>query len=314
MNILITGGAGFIGANFCHYIYNQDDNFVCLDALTYAGNKEFLLELLNKPNFKFVHGNICDETLIDDLFLTHNFDVVVNFAAESHVDNSIYNPQIFIDTNITGVRVLLDACKKYGVKKFHQVSTDEVYGELDNDKPAFTESSPLNPTSPYSISKMTADLLALSYYKIFGVNVTISRCSNNYGIYQHSEKFIPKSIKHLKNNENITVHGDGNNTRDWIHVLDHCQGIYKIIKNGKPGEVYNIGSNGEKTNIDVAKALIKHYGKTTSTIEFVPNRQSNDRRYAINYDKISKELGYEPKYTFESSLPEIIKWYKENNF
>ena len=161
---------------------------------------------------------------------------------------------------------------------------------------------------------MTADLLALSYYKIFGVGVTISRCSNNYGIYQHSEKFIPKSINHLKNNENIAVHGDGQNTRDWIHALDHCQGIYKIIKNGKPGEVYNIGSNGEKTNVDVAKALIKHYGTTTSTIEFVPNRQSNDRRYAINYDKISKELGYEPKYTFEGSLPEIINWYKENNF
>jgi len=312
MNILITGGAGFIGANFCHYIYNTDDNFVCLDALTYAGNKDYLKGLIGKPNFHFVYGNICDEKLVDELFAKENFDIVVNFAAESHVDNSVSDPQIFIDTNISGVRVLLDAAKKYNVKKFHQVSTDEVYGELEFGKPAFTENSPLRPTSPYSISKMAADLLALSYHNIFGLHITISRCSNNYGIYQHTEKFIPKSINHLKNNENIAVHGDGKNTRDWIHVLDHCQGIEKIIRNGRSGEVYNIGSNGEKSNIEVAEILLKGYGDTNSKIELVKNRQSNDRRYAINYDKISNELGYKPLYSFENSIQEIISWYKEN--
>ncbi len=312
MNILITGGAGFIGANFCHYIYNKDDNFVCLDALTYAGNKDYLKGLIDKPNFHFVYGNICDEKLVDELFAKENFDIVVNFAAESHVDNSVSGPQIFIDTNISGVRVLLDAAKKYGVKKFHQVSTDEVYGELEFGDPAFTESSPLRPTSPYSISKMAADLLALSYHNIFGLHITISRCSNNYGIYQHTEKFIPKSINHLKNNENIAVHGDGKNTRDWIHVLDHCQGIERIIRNGRSGEVYNIGSNGEKSNIEVAEILLKGYGNTNGKIELVKNRQSNDRRYAINYDKISNELGYKPLYSFENSIQEIISWYKEN--
>ncbi len=312
MNILITGGAGFIGANFCHYIYNNEDNFVCLDALTYAGKKEYLGDLLDKPNFEFVYGNICDEKLVDKLFAKKSFDIVVNFAAESHVDNSVSNPQIFIDTNITGVRVLLDACRKHKVAKFHQVSTDEVYGELGDNDPAFTENSPLKPTSPYSISKMAADLLALSYHNIFGLGVTISRCSNNYGIYQHTEKFIPKSISHLKNGENIAVHGDGKNTRDWIHVLDHCQGISKIIKSGKAGQVYNIGSNGERTNMEVAQALLENYGKTNSKIELVPNRQSNDRRYAINYDKIKNELGYKPLYTFDNSLQGIISWYKEN--
>ena len=312
MNILITGGAGFIGANFCHYIYNDKDSFVCLDALTYAGKKEYLGDLINKQNFEFVYGNICDEKLVDDLFARCNFDVVVHFAAESHVDNSVSSPQIFIDTNITGTRVLLDASRKYGVKKFHQVSTDEVYGELGDNDPAFTEDSPLKPTSPYSISKATADMLALSYHNLFGLGVTISRCSNNYGIYQHTEKFIPKSIKHLKDGENIAVHGDGKNTRDWIHVLDHCQGILKIVQNGRPGQVYNVGSHGEKTNIEVARSLLKNYGNTNSKIELVPNRQSNDRRYAINYSKITTELGYTPLYTFENSIKNIIDWYKEN--
>lgn len=312
MNILITGGAGFIGANFCHYIYNNKDTFVCLDALTYAGNKEYLKDLLNKPNFEFVHGNICDKKLVNALFERCKFDIVINFAAESHVDNSVLNPQIFIDTNITGTRVLLDASRKYGVKKFHQVSTDEVYGELDDDSPAFTEESPLRPTSPYSISKAAADLLALSYYNMFGLKVTISRCSNNYGIYQHKEKFIPKSIQHLTKSEDITIHGNGNNIRDWIHVLDHCQGILKIIAKGKPGEIYNIGSNCEKTNNEIAQILLTLYGNNSSSIQFIQNRPINDKRYAINYDKIAKELNYSPKYTFEDSIKNIIDWYKIN--
>jgi dTDP-glucose 4,6-dehydratase len=312
MNILITGGAGFIGANFCHYIYNENDHFVCLDALTYAGKKEHLIDLLDKDNFDFVYGNICDIELVDQLFKKYNFDLVVNFAAESHVDNSVYNPQLFIDTNVTGVRVLLDACKKYNVNRFHQVSTDEVYGELNDDDPSFTENSPLKPTSPYSITKATADLLALSYHNIFGINVTISRCSNNYGIYQHTEKYIPKSINQLKHNQYITVHGDGSNTRDWIHTLDHCEGIVRIIKDGKPGEIYNIGSHCQKTNIEVAKSLLKCFGETEEKITFVANRKSNDRRYAINYEKISKELGYSPKYTFDTSISEIVDWYKNN--
>lgn len=313
MNILITGGAGFIGANFCHYVYNKSDNFVCLDALTYAGNKENIENLLNKQNFKFVLGNICDEELVDKVIKENKIDVVVNFAAESHVENSIKTPQPFIDTNITGVRVLLDACKKHNVKRFHQVSTDEVYGELKDGDPSFLETSPLKPTNPYSISKAAADLLVLSYNKMFNLDTTISRCSNNYGIYQHKEKFVSKSIQDVINNRNITVHGDGKNIRDWINVLDHCEGIKRIIKSGRSGEIYNIGSSGEKTNLEVAKAILSCFKSSKSKIEFVENRKNNDHRYSINYDKISKELGYKPKYTFENSLQTIIDWYKQNS-
>ncbi len=313
MNILITGGAGFIGANFCHYVYNKSDNFVCLDALTYAGNKENIEDLLNNQNFKFVLGNICDEELVDKVIKENKIDVVVNFAAESHVENSIKTPQPFIDTNITGVRVLLDACKKHNVKRFHQVSTDEVYGELKDGDPSFLETSPLRPTNPYSISKAAADLLVLSYNKMFNLDTTISRCSNNYGIYQHKEKFVSKSIQDVINNRNITVHGDGKNIRDWINVLDHCEGIKRIIESGRSGEIYNIGSSGEKTNLEVAKIILSCFKSSKSKIEFVKNRKNNDYRYSINYDKISKELGYKPKYTFENSLQTIIDWYKQNS-
>lgn len=312
MNILITGGAGFIGANFCHYVYNKSDNFVCLDALTYAGNKENIEGLLNNQNFKFILGNICDEELVDKVIKENKIDVVVNFAAESHVENSIKTPQPFIDTNITGVRVLLDACKKHNVKRFHQVSTDEVYGELKDGDPSFLETSPLKPTNPYSISKAAADLLVLSYNKMFNLDTTISRCSNNYGIYQHKEKFVSKSIQDVINNRNITVHGDGKNIRDWINVLDHCEGIKRIIESGRSGEIYNIGSSGEKTNLEVAKTILSCFKSPKSKIEFVKNRKNNDYRYSINYDKISKELGYKPKYTFENSLQTIIDWYKQN--
>ena len=310
MKILITGGAGFIGANFCHYIYNEMDEFVVLDALTYAGNLNHIKDLLKYPNFKFVHGNIADVDLVDNLFKEECFDVVVNFAAESHVENSVENPQVFIVSNITGVMVLLDACKKYSVSKFHQVSTDEVYGELLDNETQFYEYSPLKPNNPYSVTKAAADMLVMSYHKIFGMHTTISRCSNNYGIYQHQEKFIPKSITHIVNNQNIQVHGDGQNIRDWINVIDHCQGIAKIIKNGKSGEIYNIGSHNERTNLEIAELILNTMHESTSKIEFVSNRKTNDRRYSINYDKIANELGYTPIYNFDNSFGQIIDWYK----
>lgn len=311
MKILITGGAGFIGANFCHYFYNEKDDFVVLDALTYAGNKENLGELLEKQNFKFIHGNICDEILVDEIFSREKFDLVVNFAAESNVESSIYNPQIFIDSNITGVRVLLDACRKHGVKRYHQISTDEVYGELLDNNSQFYETSKIEPNNVYSVTKAAADMLVLNYYKIFDLFVTISRCSNNYGKFQHYEKFIPKTIKHIVNKENIPVHGNGENVRDWIYVLDHCAGIEKVLKKGRPGEVYNIGCHNEKTNIEIVEIILKLFGESKSKIEFTENRKTNDKRYAMNFDKISTELGYRPKFNFEESLKETIDWYKE---
>ena len=312
MKILITGGAGFIGANFCHYVYNETDDFVILDALTYASNIGYIEDVLAKPNFKFVHGNIADAELVGKLFEEEKFDVVINFAAESHVDNSVENPQIFIDSNITGVRVLLDACRKYNVAKFHQVSTDEVYGELLDNDTQFYENSPLKPNNPYSITKATADMLIMSYHKIFGLHTTISRCSNNYGIYQHKEKFIPKSITHIMNKENIQLHGDGKNVRDWVNVLDHCQGIMRIVEKGRAGEIYNIGSNNERTNLEVAELILKTMNDKDAKIEFVKNRKTNDKRYSINYDKISKELGYEPLYNFDNSFENMVNWYKQN--
>lgn len=312
MKVLITGGAGFIGANFCHYIYNTVDNFVVLDALTYANNLGYIEDWITKSNCKFVHGNIANEELVDKLFEEEKFDVVINFAAESHVDNSVKNPQIFIDSNITGVRVLLDACRKYKVAKFHQVSTDEVYGELLDLDTQFYETSPLKPTNPYSITKATADMLVMSYHKIFGLHTTISRCSNNYGIYQHKEKFIPKSIIHVLNKENIEIHGDGKNIRDWVNVIDHCQGILKIVEKGRAGEIYNIGSNNERTNLEVAELILEIIQEQGSKIEFVKNRKTNDKRYSINYDKIAKELDYVPLYNFDNSFEKIISWYKEN--
>ena len=308
MNILITGGAGFIGSNFCHYYYNYSDNFVILDALTYAGNKDFLKGLLEKPNFKFVHGNICDKQLVEGLLEKDKIDVVINFAAESNVDTSVVNPQVFIDSNITGVRVLLDACKKYNVR-FHQVSTDEVYGELDDGESQFIETMPLKPNNPYSVTKAAADMLILSYHKIFGIHATISRCANNYGVHQNVEKYIPKCINHINNGEKIEVHGDGSNVRDWINVLDHCQGIAKIVEKGRPGEVYNIGSNNERTNLELAKIILATMGASEDKIAFVKDRQSNDKRYSTNYDKITRELGYKPLYTFENSLKNIVDWY-----
>ncbi|MBE5756020.1 MAG: dTDP-glucose 4,6-dehydratase [Clostridiales bacterium] len=310
MKFLITGGAGFIGSNFCHYFYNENDDFVVFDALTYAGNKNNLRELLEKPNFKFIHGNICDEKMVDELFKIEKFDCVINFAAESNVESSMNNPQIFIDSNITGVRVLLDACKKYNVKRFHQISTDEVYGELLDNESQFYEESSLKPNNVYSVTKAAADMLVLNYHKIFGLNVTISRCSNNFGKYQHYEKFIPKTIRHILNDENVPVHGDGLNVRDWIYVLDHCRAIDLILKNGVSGEVYNVGCHNERTNLEIAQLILKLMGFSSNKIQFIDDRITNDKRYSMNYDKIAKELGYEPKYEFEKCLKDTIEWYE----
>lgn len=316
MKILITGGAGFIGGNFCHYMTEKypNYNFVCLDALTYAGNMETLADLMDKPNFKFVKGNICDNELVFNLFEQEKFDVVVNFAAESHVDRSIENPKIFLESNILGVQTLMDACRKFGIKRYHQVSTDEVYGDLPLDRPDlfFHEDTPLHTSSPYSASKASADLLVMSYYRTFKLPVSISRCSNNYGAYQFPEKLIPLIIKKAQNNENLPVYGKGENVRDWLHVLDHCSAIDLIIHKGKEGEVYNVGGHNERTNLEVVKTILKVLNKPESLITFVTDRPGHDRRYAIDPTKIETELGWKPVYNFETGIVETIKWNLDN--
>lgn len=316
MKILVTGGAGFIGSNFCHYIIEKypDDEVVCLDVLTYAGNMENLSDIISNKKFKFIKGNICDEVLIDNLFNNEQFDVVVNFAAESHVDRAIENSKVFLMSNIIGVQTLMDACIKYNVKRFHQISTDEVYGELPlNDKEnLFYEDSPLKATNPYSVSKASADLLVLSYHRIYKLPVTISRCSNNYGPYQFPEKLIPLAITKIFSNEKIPVYGKGNNIRDWIHVYDHCSAVDLIIRKGTVGEIYNIGANCEKQNIHVVKTLLKEFDKDETTISYVKDRPGNDLRYALSNEKIKKELNWEPLYTFEEGLKSTIDWYKNN--
>ena len=313
---LITGGAGFIGGNFCHYMMNKypKDKFVCLDALTYAGNKNTIKPLLEKPNFNFVQESICNREEICKLFEKEKFDYVINFAAETHVDRSLKNPDIFLKTNIIGTQVLLDACRKYGIKRYHQVSTDEVYGDLPLDMPNlfFTEETPLHTSSPYSSTKASADLLGLAYYRTFGVPVTISRCSNNYGPYQFPEKLIPLIIKKALANELLPLYGSGNNVRDWLHVYDHCTAIDLIIHKGRDGEVYNIGGHNERTNLEVVKVILKELGKPESLISFVLDRAGHDLRYAINPDKIMKELGWKPKYTFETGIGATIQWNLEN--
>ena len=290
------------------------DKFVCLDALTYAGNKNTIKPLLEKPNFNFVQENICNREEIYKLFEKEKFDYVINFAAETHVDRSLKNPDIFLKTNIIGTQVLLDACRKYGIKRYHQVSTDEVYGDLTLDKPNlfFTEETPLHTSSPYSATKASADLLGLAYYRTFGVPVTISRCSNNYGPYQFPEKLIPLIIKKALANEPLPLYGSGNNVRDWLHVYDHCTAIDLIIHKGRDGEVYNIGGHNERTNLEVVKVILKELGKTESLISFVLDRAGHDLRYAINPDKIMKELGWKPKYTFETGIGPTIQWNLEN--
>lgn len=316
MTILVTGGAGFIGSNFVHYMMEKypDYRIVCIDKLTYAGNLRNLETVLDKKNFRFIKGDICDRELVYRIFEEEKPDVVINFAAESHVDRSIESPDIFLKTNILGTQVLLDASRKYNVKRFHQVSTDEVYGDLPLDRSdlKFTESSPLRPSSPYSASKASADLLVLAYHRTYGVPVTISRCSNNYGPYQFPEKLIPLMIINALNDRPLPVYGDGRNVRDWIHVKDHCEAIDIIIHRGKEGEIYNIGGENERANIDVVRMILKELGKPESLIRFVKDRPGHDRRYALDISRMKKEFGWSPKISFEEGLKSTIKWYLEN--
>lgn len=313
---LVTGGAGFIGGNFLHIMVNKypNDEYVCLDALTYAGNMETLEPIMNKPNFKFVHENICNRKAIYELFEKEHFDYVINFAAESHVDRSIENPEIFLETNVIGTSVLMDACRKYGIKRFHQVSTDEVYGDLPLDQPDlfFTETTPLHTSSPYSASKASADLLVLAYHRTFKLPITISRCSNNYGPYQFPEKLIPLMIQKASNNESLPVYGNGANVRDWLYVGDHCTAIDLVVRNGRDGEIYNIGGHNERTNLQVVKTILKALGKPESLINYVKDRPGHDLRYAINPKKIETELGWKPEFNFDTGIVETIKWNLNN--
>lgn len=313
MKYLITGGAGFIGGNFAYYMSGQypDDEIVVLDALTYAGNPETLAGLQDKPHFKFVKGNICDRALIDALFMQERFDVVVNFAAESHVDRSITNPQIFLETNIIGVGVLMDACRKYGVRRYHQVSTDEVYGDLPIDRPdlLFREDTALCASSPYSASKASADLLVMAYARTYGLAVSISRCSNNYGPYQFPEKLIPLVLSRAESDQSIPVYGTGANIRDWLHVEDHCRAIDLILQKGKDGCIYNIGGHNEKTNLEVVQTILRLTHKPESLIHFVKDRPGHDLRYAMDPTRIETELGWKPVYRFETGIAQTIDWY-----
>ena len=316
MKILVTGGAGFIGGNFIHYMVNKypEDEIVNLDLLTYAGNLETLKPVEDKPNYRFVKGDIADRPFIMDLFAKEKFDIVVNFAAESHVDRSIKDPGIFVQTNVLGTTTLLDASKEYGVKRYHQVSTDEVYGDLPLDRPDlfFTETTPLHTSSPYSSSKASADLFVLAYHRTFGLPVTVSRCSNNYGPYQFPEKLIPLMISRALDDEQLPVYGTGENVRDWLHVEDHCVAIDLIIRNGKVGEVYNIGGHNERTNLEVVKVILKALDKPESLIKYVTDRPGHDRRYAIDPTKMETELGWKPKYCFETGIAQTIQWYLDN--
>ena len=294
MNILVTGGAGFIGANFVYLELKEhpEDRIVCVDKLTYAGNLETLKKAMQCDNFRFVKADICDRKAMFDLFAEENFDIVVNFAAESHVDRSIENPEIFLQTNILGTQVLMDASKEYGVKRYHQVSTDEVYGDLPLNRPDlfFTETTPLKTSSPYSSSKAGADLLVNAYHRTYGLPTTISRCSNNYGPYQFPEKLIPLMIANALAEKPLPVYGEGVNVRDWLYVEDHCKAIDLIIRNGKVGEVYNIGGHNEMKNIDIVKIICKALGKSEDLIVHVTDRKGHDMRYAIDPAKIQREI------------------------
>ena len=316
MKVLVTGGAGFIGCNFVHYMLENhpEDKIVNLDLLTYAGNLESLADISDKPNYQFVKGDIADMEQIDALFAGEQFDVVVNFAAETHVDRSIKDPGVFVRTNVMGTQALLDASRKYGVKRYHQVSTDEVYGDLPLERGDlfFTEETPLHTSSPYSASKAGSDLLVLSYYRTFKLPVTISRCSNNYGAYQFPEKMIPLMVTRALHDEALPVYGTGKNVRDWLHVKDHCAAIDLILQKGREGEVYNIGGHNEKTNLEVVRLILEALDKPESLIHFVEDRKGHDLRYAINPEKIERELGWKPQYTFEKGIRETITWYLEH--
>jgi dTDP-glucose 4,6-dehydratase len=316
MKIIVTGGAGFIGGNFVHYMLDKykDYEIVCLDALTYAGNMETLEPVMGNKNFKFVKGDIADREFVYALVESEKPDVIVNFAAESHVDRSIDNPEIFLKTNVMGTQVLLDACRKYGVKRYHQVSTDEVYGDLPLDRTDlfFTEETPIHTSSPYSASKAASDLLVQAYYRTFKVPVTISRCSNNYGPYHFPEKLIPLMIANALNDKSLPVYGKGENVRDWLYVEDHCRAIDMIIHDGKVGEVYNIGGHNERTNLEVVKTIIRELGKSEELIHYVTDRPGHDMRYAIDPTKIKTELGWEPTTLFDEGIKKTVKWYLDN--
>jgi dTDP-glucose 4,6-dehydratase len=313
MKLLVTGGAGFIGSNFVRYMVNKypDYTIVNLDLLTYAGNLENLKDIENKPNYKFVRGDIADRDFIQGLFQEEKFDYVINFAAESHVDRSITDPGIFVQTNIQGTLALLDAAKTFEVKKYLQVSTDEVYGTL-GETGYFTEETPLAANSPYSASKAGADLLVRAYHETFGLPTNITRCSNNYGPFHFPEKLIPLMIINALNDKELPVYGDGLNVRDWLHVEDHCQAIDLVLHKGRVGEVYNVGGNNERTNIDIVKTILKQLGKPESLIKFVQDRPGHDRRYAIDATKLRTELGWSPKYNFDTGIEQTINWYLNN--
>lgn len=313
MKVLVTGGAGFIGSNFVRYMVKKypEYNIVNLDALTYAGNLENLKDIEELSNYKFIKGDIADRQFVNQLFKEEKFDYVLNFAAESHVDRSITNPDIFIQTNIQGTQVLLDAAKNIEVKKYLQVSTDEVYGTL-GETGYFTEETPLASNSPYSSSKAGADLLVRAYHETFGLPVNITRCSNNYGPFHFPEKLIPLMIINALNDKQLPVYGDGLNVRDWLHVEDHCQAIDLVLHNGKNGEVYNVGGNNERTNIEIVKTILNALGKPESLIKYVTDRPGHDRRYAIDATKLREELGWSPKYNFDTGIKQTIKWYLEN--
>lgn len=316
MTIIVTGGAGFIGSNFVFYELENhpEDRIVCFDKLTYAGNLATLASVMNNPNFRFVKGDIADKNDVEKLFEEEKPDIVVNFAAESHVDRSIEDPGLFLKTNILGTQVLMDACRKYGIKRYHQVSTDEVYGDLPLDRPDlfFTEDTPIHTSSPYSSSKAGADLLVLAYHRTFGLPVTITRCSNNYGPYHFPEKLIPLIISRALADESLPVYGTGENVRDWLYVEDHCAAIDLVIRKGREGEVYNIGGHNERTNLEVVKTILKQLGKPESLITYVTDRPGHDMRYAIDPTKIHNELGWLPATKFDDGIKKTIDWYLNN--
>ncbi len=316
MTIIVTGGAGFIGSNYIFYLLEKhpEDRIICLDKLTYAGNLSTLASVMDKPNFRFVKLDICDREGVYQLFEEEKPDVVVNFAAESHVDRSIENPSIFLQTNIIGTSVLMDACREFGIGRFHQVSTDEVYGDLPLDRPDlfFTETTPLHTSSPYSSSKAGADLLVMAYHRTYGLPVSVSRCSNNYGAYQFPEKLIPLMIANCLADKPLPVYGEGLNVRDWLFVDDHCKAIDLVIRKGREGEVYNIGGHNEMRNIDIVKLICHELGKSESLITHVTDRKGHDMRYAIDPTKIHTELGWLPETRFEDGIRKTIRWYLDN--
>lgn len=316
MTVIVTGGAGFIGSNFVFYQLKNhpEDRVICFDKLTYAGNLSTLEPVMNHKNFRFVKVDIADREAVYNLFEEEKPDIVVNFAAESHVDRSIENPEIFLQTNILGTQVLMDACRKYGIKRYHQVSTDEVYGDLPLDRTDlfFTEDTPIHTSSPYSASKASADLLVLAYYRTYKLPVTITRCSNNYGPYHFPEKLIPLVISRALADEPIPVYGKGENVRDWLYVEDHCSAIDLVIRKGREGEVYNIGGHNEKTNLEVVKSILSYLGKPESLINYVTDRPGHDMRYAIDPAKIHNELGWLPATKFEDGIKKTIDWYLDN--